>query len=266
MQNLINALTAKGARPVFLTGAGVSLASGIPTFRGPDPDAVWAHDVLEKATLEFFHRHPNESWQWYLERFAVTLEAKPNPAHIALASLGGLIPSTFVVTQNVDGLHFKAGQSRLAEVHGTARHLRCTNRNCKFGPPKGLLDWDEALVSGFRENPSLKTVPRCPACRKLLRPHVLWFDESYSGHDAYQIDRVLKEFEDMTVLVCVGTSFSVTITSMAIRAAGYRVPVFIIDPHMQTTSDPEHTLYREPAEDFLPQVAKAASVRHTAVV
>ena len=72
---------------LVVTGAGVSLASGIPTFRGTDPGAVWANDVQEKGTIAYFNRDPVKSWQWYMSRFLKHLDAKPNAAHIALAAL-----------------------------------------------------------------------------------------------------------------------------------------------------------------------------------
>ena len=84
---LSNAIAAEEGLVLVLTGAGVSLASGIPTFHGKDTGALWAHDVMELATYSYFQRNPVSSWQWYRQRFASVIRAKPNAAHIALAAI-----------------------------------------------------------------------------------------------------------------------------------------------------------------------------------
>ena len=108
---------------VVVTGAGVSHASGIPTFRGTDPGAVWKRDVTELGTNRYFEEDPAGSWTWYTSRFDMVLEKQPNPAHHALAAIerwqvarGGRF---LLVTQNVDPLHERAGSERLVKVHGS---------------------------------------------------------------------------------------------------------------------------------------------------
>ena len=254
METLQKYLRAPDANVLFLTGAGISLASGIPTFRGSDPDAIWSKDVVEKATRSFFLRHPEQSWKWYLDRFNNTRHAKPNPAHIALVDIEAKVPTLRVITQNVDGLHYQAGTKNLVEVHGSARKVRCTNQNCVNGPPKGLLDWTDELLGEFSKEPTRKNVPRCPHCGKFLRPHILWFDESYLSHTDYNYPLTQDWYEEATVLIAVGTSFSVNITNMVTWANSDRgIPVYVIDPHL--TDSPTGTiLIREAAEVFLPQL------------
>lgn len=256
MQKLLAALQCEGARPVFLTGAGISIASGIPTFRGSDPGAVWETSITEMGTNSYFLRHPEKSWAWYLERFGCHHAAKPNTAHEALVALEARFPETRVVTQNVDGLHYKAGQKNLVEVHGSVRKMRCTNKHCEFGAPRGFLDWDDSRFEPLRAEVSRKNMPRCPKCRKFLRAHVLWFDESYESHKDYHMDRVSEWFGQMTALICVGTSFSVNITTLALMFAGLDKPVFVIDPHANPV-DASHHLIKEPAEEFLPRLVTA---------
>jgi NAD-dependent deacetylase len=114
---------------VVVTGAGISAASGIPTFRGTDPDAIWKRDITELGTLAFFHENPVASWQWYLSRFDKVLSAKPNLGHVSIARLerwqlargGGFL----LVTQNIDTLHEQAGSRRMVKVHGSADRVRC---------------------------------------------------------------------------------------------------------------------------------------------
>jgi len=256
-EQLLELFRADNSHAVFVTGAGISIASGIAPFRGT-ADAVWEQDVLDKGTNAFFLRHPDQSWSWYLSRFDKCRAAEPNPAHQAIADIEQWHKAQDrgfdLITQNVDGLHLKAGSRHVTECHGAARYMRCTNRYCEKGPPKGLIDWDEGLLAEFRKNPCLETVPRCPLCAKYLRAHVLWFDESYSGHYAYGMDHIERLMDQMTVLIFAGTSFAVTITDMMMTAAYQSaVPMFNIDPNAGELDGMTHI--RAKAEEFLPKLA-----------
>jgi NAD-dependent deacetylase len=245
---------------LVVTGAGVSLASGIPTFRGSDPGAIWKRDVTELATLDYFRRDPVGSWRWYLERFDMVLGARPNPAHLAIAALerwqlrrGG---DFLLVTQNIDLLHEQAGSERLVKIHGSSDRLRCSRDGCSLGAPAGSLRASDVDVEAFRAAPAPETLPRCPDCGACLRPHVLWFDELYSSHLDYQWDRVQEMVDRMHVALCVGTSFAVGFTELVLQAAFWnRVPVVAIDPGGPTVTASrglEHLRAR--AEELLPQV------------
>jgi NAD-dependent deacetylase len=257
---LTETLSVPNARPVFITGAGISIASGIAPFRGT-PDAVWEKDITEKGTFDYFLCHPVEAWQWLLGALAGAAGAKPNPAHLALTCLEEKLGDRMtLITQNVDGLHLVAGSRRCLEVHGNMRHMRCVDRFCSsgFGGTRGLLPWDEVQVSRFLANPCRETLPRCP-CGKILRAHVLWFDESYDGHEDYQFVQAIKAFNKMTALIFIGTSFAVGFTELA-KLAGYqyRVPMFVIDPHDSLRFPGLHI--QAAAEDFLPHLAAAVEV------
>ncbi len=153
-------LVARG-RVVAFTGAGVSAESGIPTFRGRG--GLWERFKPEElATPEAFARDPARVWAWYKWRLSLVLSAKPNPAHLALAELERMGLLTAVITQNVDGLHQAAGSKRVVELHGSLRRARCTR--CGFKVRLSRVPEEE--------------LPRCPACRGLLRPDVVWFGES----------------------------------------------------------------------------------------
>ena len=175
---------------LVVTGAGISLASGIPTFRGTDPGAVWNADVTELGTRRYFERDPVGSWGWYLGRFGALRDKAPNPAHAALVALERSRAATgeafLLVTQNLDGLHRAAGSGRLIEVHGSAHFVRCAETGCSNGAPAGKLSRDAADFTAFLAAPSRHTLPTCPACGHFLRPHVLWFDEFYTDHADYQ--------------------------------------------------------------------------------
>ena len=246
------------------TGAGISLASGIPTFRGTDPDAVWKRDLMELATARFFFEDPVGSWRWYLQRFGNLLEKRPNPAHLALVALerwqearGGEL---MVVSQNVDTLHEQAGSRNLVKVHGRADRVRCSRVGCRHGAPRGSLPRAEFDVRPFLDDPSEATLPRCPACGSILRQHVLLFDECYDEHEDYAWDRVIAGASRAAVHLFVGTSFSVGVTELVLQAALLQHrPTFLIDPGMRPPA-PGVTVIGEPAEEVLPAVCAALGV------
>lgn len=246
---------------LVVTGAGVSLASGIPTFRGSDPGAVWANEVTELGTHHYFERDPVGSWRWYLARFATLGEARPNPAHHALAALerwhvarGG---EFLLVTQNVDRLHDDAGSQALVHVHGRADRVRCAHVGCEHGAPRGSLPRDDAATRRFLADPSMSTVPCCPVCDAYLRQHVLWFDEYYTDHDDYQIERVLRAAKRAGIILFAGTSFAVGITDMILeRGLARGAAIFSIDP-VGRAPHPRVQAITAPAEQVLPAVCEA---------
>lgn len=220
---------------LVVTGAGISLASGIPTFRGKDPGAIWAKDVTELGTVRYFSQEPAGSWSWYLSRFEKVLLAEPNAGHRALVDLerwqlgrgGGFL----LITQNVDPLHERAGSRELIKVHGSADRVRCSGQGCRLGAPAGSIARADVDLTAFLADPVDAKVPRCPECGELLRQHVLWFDEFYNGHLDYQWQRVLTAAAEAALVVFVGTSLSVGVTQLVLDAALERaVPVFSIDP------------------------------------
>ena len=244
---------------VVVTGAGVSLASGIPTFRGTDPGAVWKRDVTELGTNRYFEEDPAGSWSWYTSRFDIVLDKQPNPAHLALAAIerwqvarGGQF---LLVTQNVDPLHERAGSERLVKVHGSADRVRCSRRACVHGAPRGSLPRADIDMRAFEAEPAAGNVPRCPSCGSLLRQHVLWFDEFYDEHRDYQWDRVVDAAQTMDACLFVGTSFSVGVTDLFLRGGlmtGRHL--LAIDPGAAESPHRSVTLFREPSERLLPAV------------
>ena len=242
---------------VVVTGAGISLASGIPTFRGTDPGAIWKKDVTELGTRRFFESDPAGSWSWYTSRFDMVLDKQPNPAHHALAAIEGWHAARsgrfLLVTQNVDPLHERAGSERLVKVHGSADRVRCTRQGCEHGAPRGSLARADCDMTAFAHEPVIENLPRCPACGNLLRQHVLWFDEFYDEHADYQWGRVLLAAQTLSCLLFVGTSLSVGVTELFLRAAiEMDRPVLAIDPGAARPPDPRVTMLRAPSEDLLP--------------
>ena len=248
-------------RLVVVTGAGVSHASGIPTFRGTDPGAVWKRDITELGTNRYFEEDPAGSWSWYTSRFDIVLEKQPNPAHHALAAVerwqaarGG---EFLLVTQNVDPLHELAGSERLVKVHGSADRVRCSRHLCVHGAPHGSLPRSGVDMLAFKSDPVAANVPRCPSCGSLLRQHVLWFDEFYDEHRDYRWDRVVEAARTMDLCLFVGTSFSVGVTDLFLRGGLMTGrPLLAIDPGAAASPHRSVTLFREPSEVLLPAVCE----------
>ena len=162
----------KSAKSLFvLTGAGVSAESGIPTFRGPQ--GLWKnYSATELATPQAFKKNPALVWEWYQWRQDLISNAKPNPAHYALAELERIIPHFLLLTQNVDGLHQRAGSKNILELHGNIFRTRCLSCGeiADYKKPPGTTN---------------NTLPKC-ICGGLLRPDVIWFGESIHMTRFYQ--------------------------------------------------------------------------------
>ena len=246
-----------GGPTLVVTGAGVSLASGIPTFRGSDAGAVWASNLMARATLEHFVREPADSWRWYRERLAGVLAAQPNAAHRALAALERWHAARGIrfqlVTQNIDLLHEAAGARSPIKVHGSIDRARCADPHCPES--EGTVPTASLDFVAFDAQPTAATVPCCQACGALMRPHVLWFDEHYGSHPDYRWPDVLAACDAMRVVVAVGTSFSVGVTDLVAGEAGRRgVPLFVVDPHGASIAGLGVVGLRDKAEDLLPRL------------
>lgn len=175
------------ARLAALTGAGVSAESGLRTFRDAQ-DGLWAQYRPEDlATPEAFERDPQLVWEFYAMRRLKAGEVQPNPGHLALAALEQRLPRFTLITQNVDGLHQRAGSRAVIELHGNITRLKCS-RGC------GLVnEWDEALG----------TVPLCPRCGAKLRPDVVWFGEPLP---ARELEAAMQAARACQVFFSIGTS------------------------------------------------------------
>jgi NAD-dependent protein deacetylase/lipoamidase len=178
---------------VVLTGAGISTESGIPDFRSPT--GIWAeYDPMEYATIDAFRRDPVKVWEFYALRFEVLTRARPNAGHLALAELErrGLVEA--VVTQNIDGLHERAGSREVIEVHGSIRTAGCLT----CGERMLLAD----VVAALRDAPA----PPCPRCGAIVKPDVVMFGELLP---AGAIERAVDLAEGAGFLLVVGSSLEV---------------------------------------------------------
>ena len=180
---------------VALTGAGISVPSGIPDFRSPRT-GLWENvDPMEVAHIDVFHRDPERFWHFYGQRFQTLDDKRPNAAHYALAQLeqAGLLDA--VVTQNIDQLHARAGSRELIEVHGTIAHSSCLACGARY-PLSEVRE---------RQGSDPRGVPRCE-CDHPLKPDVVLFGE-YLPMDALARAEVLAARADL--MLCIGSSLEV---------------------------------------------------------
>ncbi|MHC4944335.1 MAG: SIR2 family NAD-dependent protein deacylase [Planctomycetota bacterium] len=176
-------------KPVALTGAGISVESGIPDFRSPG--GLWTRMAPEEyATIEVFLNDPEKAWKLY-RAIAESLEgAKPNPAHLALAELERAGMLSGIVTQNVDGLHHAAGSEKVIEMHGDHRHLHCLQCRCLF----------EVVPEHFNSD----EVPCCMECDLPLKPNAVLFGEDVRG-----MEEIIALLSECDLLLVIGTSAQV---------------------------------------------------------
>jgi NAD-dependent deacetylase len=231
-------------RVTVVTGAGVSAASGIPTFRGSQ--GLWkSFRPEELATPEAFARDPESVWEWYAWRRELVARAKPNRAHEVLAAWSRRFPDFRLITQNVDGLHERAGTANVVRYHGSLWEVGCRDA-CRAAPRR----WSDERVP-FPEMP-----PRCPHCHGLLRPGVVWFGEAI---DPEVHERALAAL-DCDVCLVVGTS-SVVYPAAGLSAEASRRGAFTAEINPETTdaSGRVDVAIAQPAETALDEVDRLLS-------
>ncbi len=217
---------------VFVTGSGISQESGIPTFRGKD--GLWRnHDAMKLATIDAFYDNSKLVWEWYNERRANISAAQPNSGHKAIAELEKYI-KVVVLTQNIDGLHQKAGSSDVLELHGSIIKIKCS-----------VCDYKEEMVSEISEIP-----PLCK-CGNVLRPDVVWFGESLP-QDVWQKAMVLASQCDLMVIV--GTSLVVSpANTLPIYAKQNNATLIEINPENTEMSSEMDLVIRNTGAISLPE-------------
>lgn len=177
---------------VFVTGAGISHESGIPTFRGKK--GLWRnYDAMKLATIGAFYENPRLIWEWHNERRRNIFAAQPNQGHKAIAKLEEYV-DVVVLTQNIDGLHQKAGSTEVLELHGNITKIKCS-----------VCEFRDEVLSEFSEVP-----PLCD-CGNILRPDAVWFGESLQ-RDIWQ--KAIFAASECDLMIIVGTSLVVSPANM----------------------------------------------------
>ncbi|MBZ5639845.1 MAG: NAD-dependent deacylase [Acidobacteriia bacterium] len=232
----------RGQGPVLLlTGAGVSAESGLATFRGPS--GLWeGRDPAELATPDAFAADPLGVWRFYAWRRKEAAAARPNAGHLALAALERGRDDVLLVTQNVDGLHERAGSRRIVRLHGSLFRLRCTEEGTEF----------EDLGSDLSPLP-----PRC-ACGALLRPGVVWFGEPLPAEGL----RAAATAARRAVVVIVAGTSSLVYPAASLPVAAREAGAYVVEVNPEPTpmSSLAHERLRGPAGEILPRIVEAAGI------
>jgi NAD-dependent deacetylase len=222
-------------RLCVLTGAGISAESGIPTFRGPG--GLWREYRAEDlATPEAFARDPKLVWEWYDWRRGLVAQAEPNAGHHALAQLESVVPEFTLITQNVDGLHRRAGNRKMLELHGNLWRTRCTRCGKEV---------DDTRVP-------LPEIPPTCECGALLRPAIVWFGEPLPPDVWHNAEEAARTAD---VLLVVGTSAVVyPAASLAPLAKASGARVIEINTGATPLSDLVDCSLRGAAGEVLPRL------------
>ncbi|TGK79926.1 NAD-dependent deacylase [Leptospira montravelensis] len=224
---------------LFITGAGISSESGIPTFRGEG--GYWkTFKAEELATPEAFKKHPNVVWEWYDWRRGICADAKPNPGHLTIAKWQLASPSIHLITQNVDGLHPKAGSKNLLEIHGNIFRARCTSCGENF-----------SLMEEGINQPGLKY---CPICESLLRPDIVWFGE---GYDNKLLTKAWELSKAAQIVFVIGTSANVSVpANLALTAIRNGALGIEINPETTTLTPSMQFHFSAKSGEVLPEIFK----------
>jgi NAD-dependent deacetylase len=222
-------------RIVVLTGAGMSAESGVPTFRDAQT-GLWARfDPMQLATEEAFRANPSRVWGWYTFRRDMIAQVEPNAGHLALADFARRHPGRLtLVTQNVDGLHQRAGSAGVLALHGNIFEDKWLDA------PKPCCDADSAAAG---------SPPYCHRCGNMLRPGVVWFGEALPMRDLAGAEQAARACDLMLV---VGTSGVVYPAAGLARMAGGKV--VIINPEPTELDDAADIVLRGKAAQLLPQL------------
>ena len=218
---------------VFVTGAGISQESGIPTFRGKD--GLWRnYDAMKLATIDAFYNNPKLVWEWYNERRRNVFSAEPNLGHKAIVELEKFV-KVVVLTQNIDGLHQRAGSTEVLELHGSIIKIKCTVCNFK-----------SEILSEFADMP-----PLCK-CGNILRPDVVWFGESLP-QDIWQ--HAMIHASNCDVMIIVGTSLAVSPANiLPIYAKQNKATLIEINPEKTIMSSDVDLSIRNTSAMTLPEI------------
>lgn len=240
-------LLRRARHAVALTGAGVSTGSGIPDFRSPG-SGIWERvDPLEVASIFAFRRKPEAFFDWIRPLARLMLEAQPNPAHLALAQLERAHLLQAIITQNIDGLHQKAGSCHVLEVHGHMREATCMRCYRVFASD---LFIDAFLADG--------KIPVCPACGNILKPNTILYGEQLP---ALVIQEALRHARQCDVMLVAGSSLEVAPASELPRLA-HEHGAHVILINLQPTyldAEAEVRIHADVTQ-VLPQVVQACGL------
>lgn len=251
------ALLRQAQSVMVLTGAGISAESGVPTFRSTGSGLWDKYRIEDFATPGAWRRNPKLVWGWYTHRRRLARHVQPNAGHLALAQLGDFYPSFTVVTQNVDGLHARAGSRHVLELHGSLFRFRCSMDDTPI-PYEDPEDDDPKAMERLElgEGPD---VPACPQCGARLRPDIVWFEEPLPMATLMLADEAARQCD---VCLVVGTSAQVyPAAALPQTARNHGALIVEINPEETDLTTQAHLSLRGPAGQALPQLT-ALIVEH----
>ncbi len=233
-------LLAAAEHVAVLTGAGISAESGVPTFREAQTGLWSRYDPEQLATPQAFMNDPRLVWEWYDWRRQLVSRVSPNPAHYALAEMVAHAPRVTLITQNVDGLHQRAGSEGVIELHGNIVRTKCF----------------ECGRTAFNVQDLLKKTgqvpPRCEYCAGMLRPDVVWFGESLPP-DA--LNRAYDASRKCDLFFSIGTSALVhPAASLPAQALSMNIPTVEVNPQRTPLSSRMTFILDGPAGMLLPRL------------
>jgi NAD-dependent deacetylase len=245
LENLIQTMHS-ASRVAVLTGAGMSAESGVPTFREAQTGLWSRYRAEDLATPQAFEKNPRLVWEWYVWRREIVSRAEPNPGHRALVRLEFILQRRGVeftlITQNVDGLHQRAGSQDVIELHGNILRTRCSG--------EGIL------VEQWQERDEIP--PHCPQCGGLLRPEVVWFGENLPPS---ALESAWQAAQTSHVFFSIGTSNLVepaaSLPYVALRSGAQVVE---INPNETPLSSSSTYVLRGPVGVILPQLLEQLSI------
>lgn len=256
---------------VCLVGAGLSVTSGIPTYRGAD--GTWTmgsknYTPQEIATLEMYSEDTENCWAYFTERWKMCREAHPNKSHEALSELerwwnrstdaeNATLDNSrqfTLISQNIDNLHTRAGSSNLLEIHGNLSYIRCLSSDCQKSNVR--------LNRTAKDHSDATKVPKCVDCGSVMRPHVLFFDECYS-EELYKSSSAQAAISDADLLLVVGTMCCTSLPNRIVATAARRnIPVIDINPNKNSDLACAPLLqYVAKSDDVLPEIVSALKGR-----
>ncbi|MEN6408574.1 MAG: NAD-dependent deacylase [Anaerolineaceae bacterium] len=230
---------------VALTGAGISTPSGIPDFRSQDTGQWNRFNPMDVASLTAFQRTPEKFYNWLRPLVLQSLQAQPNPAHIALAELEKAGKMRAVITQNIDGLHQKAGSQHVLEVHGSLRSMTCSH--CDFQ----IVDPDQ-IIAIIQQN----AIPRCAVCNHPLKPDIVLYEEMLPVDVWEEAERVCTNCD---LMIVVGSSLEVTpVNGLPLHALRNHAPLLIVNRTPTHLDRHARIILRDDLAEVLPQIIHLA--------
>ncbi|XP_003748173.1 NAD-dependent protein deacylase sirtuin-5, mitochondrial [Galendromus occidentalis] len=237
---------------IALTGAGTSAESGVPTFRGAG--GLWrTHQATELATNAAFTRDPVLVWQFYHYRRELVFSKNPNPAHHALADFEEKCKHSgkqfHLITQNVDGLHQRAGSQNVLELHGSLYKVRCTVCH------KVTENQDSPICEGLAgQTTTLEELPHCE-CGGLLRPHIVWFGESLEDDVLKKVGQALDRCDCCMVIGTSSVVYPAAMFAPELARRGVPVAEFNLESTPETGSF--QFVFEGPAGKTLPAILES---------